>query len=513
MYNYSNSNNFEANGCIARGACSISPDLASIKEVMFQLLSHIAFYLNELNYDGDLYFKFIMKIVANIDIRNDYSNEQILEIFKNTSELINKLKNKYVESCDNPKKCKICINVDENTQFSDILKKGEQIFKSKQKYENQEHKYLKDILFFILKSIASNYLTMCEYGINEDDFHKKVLKSLIICSNKSSSAGLIKEEIVELSNLNVKIHEKIYAKAVELFGIPSKISVNASTRKNKAILISGTSFIELRNLLEAVKNTDIDVYTNGNLLVANSFPAFKNYKNLQGHFGNSPENTVLDFATFPGSILLTKREYQNTEYLYQGKFFGTSDFLPKGISHTDEKYTNVIENSLNSRGFIKTNIRDEIVTGINYEILDKKFQKIAQCFADGKIKKLILIGLGTQSLEQLDYFKKMLENLEKNTFVISFSHFSEINNLLFINVSNNYSILLYILNKIFEKIQINSENLDVYILRCDPNSMATTVYLKSKGIKNLFFANCPPTTINPSVVKIFKKIFDLKDIT
>ena len=33
---------------------------------------------------------------------------------------------------------------------------------------------------------------------------------------------------------------------------------------------------------------------------------FKQFKNLKGHFGTGVNSTILDFATFPGAILLTK---------------------------------------------------------------------------------------------------------------------------------------------------------------------------------------------------------------
>ena len=33
------------------------------------------------------------------------------------------------------------------------------------------------------------------------------------------------------------------------------------------------------------------------------------------------------------------------------------------------------------------------------------------------------------------------------------------------------------------------------------------------GVKNLYFWGCSPTTINPSVVKVFQKTFKLKEMT
>ena len=42
---YNASNNYEYNDCVAMGACSISPNISSMQEVMMILLRQIAYYL------------------------------------------------------------------------------------------------------------------------------------------------------------------------------------------------------------------------------------------------------------------------------------------------------------------------------------------------------------------------------------------------------------------------------------------------------------------------------------
>jgi len=45
---YNSSNNFEYNDCVSRGACSVSPTISSMQEVMFIVLRQIAYYLVKL---------------------------------------------------------------------------------------------------------------------------------------------------------------------------------------------------------------------------------------------------------------------------------------------------------------------------------------------------------------------------------------------------------------------------------------------------------------------------------
>ena len=72
------------------------------------------------------------------------------------------------------------------------------------------------------------------------------------------------------------------------------------------------------NFIGFRKDLNIDVYTHSNLLIAHAFAKFNSYPNLRAHYGDTTENCILDFSTFPGAILLTKNSRNTTEYLYRG---------------------------------------------------------------------------------------------------------------------------------------------------------------------------------------------------
>ena len=111
----------------------------------------------------------------------------------------------------------------------------------------------------------------------------------------------------------------------------TKADVSYSTAQGKAILVSGSNFSELLKVLKNTENENIDIYTHSDLLLAHSLSEFKKYPNLKGHFGDQTENNILDFATFPGSILLTKNAKRTTEYLYRGRLFSNGYIVPKGV--------------------------------------------------------------------------------------------------------------------------------------------------------------------------------------
>lgn len=45
---YNSANSFKFNDCVAHGACSVSPNIASLQEIMFILLRQITYYILKL---------------------------------------------------------------------------------------------------------------------------------------------------------------------------------------------------------------------------------------------------------------------------------------------------------------------------------------------------------------------------------------------------------------------------------------------------------------------------------
>ena len=73
----------------------------------------------------------------------------------------------------------------------------------------------------------------------------------------------------------------------ETYGHPEVSKVNIGVRNNPGILISGHDLKDMEELLEQTRNTGVDIYTHGEMLPANYYPAFKKYAHFVGNYGNS----------------------------------------------------------------------------------------------------------------------------------------------------------------------------------------------------------------------------------
>ncbi len=71
------------------------------------------------------------------------------------------------------------------------------------------------------------------------------------------------------------------------YGHPELTEVNIGVRNNPAILISGHDLKDMEELLQQTDRTGVAVYTHGEMLPANYYPAFKKYDHFVGNYGGS----------------------------------------------------------------------------------------------------------------------------------------------------------------------------------------------------------------------------------
>lgn len=76
---------------------------------------------------------------------------------------------------------------------------------------------------------------------------------------------------------------------------------------NPGILISGHDLKDMEELLKQTEGTGVDVYTHGEMLPANYYPAFKKYEHFVGNYGGSwwSQTQSLNLSTDLSYLLLT----------------------------------------------------------------------------------------------------------------------------------------------------------------------------------------------------------------
>lgn len=515
MYYYNSTSDLEFNDCISRGACSVSPNISSMQEVMFILLRQIAYYLLKLKSLGVSKEKIIFDLVSEITVigvAKDLSESQILEAFSKQYVNLVKVRKEYLCLCKEKnivcEDLKNLIKLSPKTSLSDILQRGNKEFLQKYKKFSFNKKYTSEIMLTVLKSVCANLICLKELKQNSEIDSYQVLEALNLFNLKRISAEKIKETTDALAHCNSEIFKLMYSAYIEFFGNIEMHEVSCSTRPNKAIMVSGSNLVDLYNLLEAVKDTEIDVYTNGNLLIAHAFSYFRNSKNLIGHFGTGTSSTILDFATFPGAILLTKNEAQNIDYLYRGRLFTTDDVAPKGVVKIiNNDFTPLIESANQAKGFAKAHERKPVTVGFDEREFDIYIDEILK----NSHERIYVIAQSELFEKQQNYFKKFFSYIPQSSTVISFSNKTDFENSIFINPVSNYAIIDNLQDKILKK--ISPEKLVFFESKCDINTFSNIINLRNSGVKDIFLSSCTPMLINPVTLREFNKLYNVKEFT
>ena len=201
------------------------------------------------------------------------------------------------------------------------IKFGENIFRNTQKNLSTEIRDLYAIILLICKSLSINLLDLDGYNEKLENGLDTIIDLLNFIDINEKNIKILSDKIYNAAKFNIKLMNKLHLAQETRYGQQQEVQVSYSTRPNKAVLVVGSNIRELETVLETFKKHNIDIYTHDDMMLAHTFPKFSEYENLKGQFGFGLENCLLDFATFPGPIILTKHSLNNIENFYRGRLF------------------------------------------------------------------------------------------------------------------------------------------------------------------------------------------------
>lgn len=508
---YESQEEFQYDSCVSRGICSINPRISALQTVLVLYLRLFSKYAYELEIDNKTR-EFVLNTIA-ITIYNPEFNEDsflfAVDKFKTVlPQIMKDYNSKFSDNDMDLEKEKANELFRETSEIIQAIKFGERIFNRAQEKIPTVIRDLYNIMLVIAKSLSINLLDLESFEKTCEKAFKMILNLLSRINLIENGEDVLKQVIIESTKLDCELMKLIRNAQEERYGKQGKNEVSYSTVPNKAVLVVGSNIRELEIVLESLKDEEIDVYTHDDMMLAHTFPKFNDYSKLKGQFGQGVESCLLDFATFPGPIILTKHSLHNIENLYRGRLF-TTDYTtsPKGIIKIQkEDYSDVIKSAIESRGF-KTGKQCESVTiGFDY---DDACAEIKEKIESNKYERIFVIGLDNYSLEQRAYFEKLIKLTPSNILIISFSYNSEKENFMHINTCfDNYSWL-----KIFEYLNDFDIPKTIFIPKCERNTISQIIYISQIKNVNIFLGKCTPIILNPSLMTTLQDVFKIKSIT
>ncbi|MDD3435748.1 MAG: hypothetical protein PHC64_01200 [Candidatus Gastranaerophilales bacterium] len=521
-YDYCQNTTCQYDDFITKGVCATDPTLSALQEVILIYLQELAYYLLKLKKFGaqnEIIKENILEAISGIITNIEYNNEQFQKLIMILADDLNQAKILYANFCykENIETAflKPYFKSGGKLNINEIIKKGEKHFIQRNIDYTSEQKNLFDIIILFIKRLCMKIIQIKSYN---KDYEKAYETILILLSTLNFSDMSINEikSIIETCDLEYyKLVRVLYEAQEEVYGKRESVYIPFSPRNGKAVLVSGIDLKQLEAVLEATKNKGVDVYTHGmTMLMAHTLLKFREYTHLVGHFGKGSENSLFDFAAFPGAILMTSYLFQKIEYLYRGRLFTTDALAPKGIVKIkNNDFEPLIQAALQAKGFTKQQQKIIFRVGHKQKEMEEKVKDLIEKLETKEIKHLYILGILNSDSEYKEYIDKFLKILPKDCFAASLAHEQNEENILHVDSFYDYLFIYRVLEKFKEIKPLEELKISIFITKCDQYTLTNIINFINMGIKSIYLCKCIPTLINPAMVETMRKVFGIKEIS
>ncbi|MGB4208859.1 MAG: hydroxylamine reductase [Thermovirgaceae bacterium] len=399
---------------------------------------------------------------------------------------------------------------------------------------NEDVRSLRELLIIGCKGIAA-YAEHAEVlGFEKDEVYGSLMESLA-----STTKDLPVDEMVNLvmkaGETAVKTMALLDEANTSTYGNPEMTEVNLGVRNNPGILISGHDLKDMEELLEQTEGTGVDVYTHGEMLPANYYPAFKKYDHFVGNYGGSWWHQNEEFESFQGPVLLTTNclipvKKENT---YLDRLFTTGVVRYPGARHIPARsrggkkdFSSLVE-AAKKCSPPKEIEKGKIVGGFAHAQVMALADKVVEAVKSGAIKRFVLMAGCDGRFNSRDYYTEVAKNLPKDTVILTAGCAKYRYNKLDLgdiggiprvldagqcNDSYSLAVIALKLKEAFGLADINELPISYDIAWYEQKAVAVLLALLSLGVQGIRLGPTLPAFLSPNVAKVLVDKFNIKPI-
>ncbi|MGX9417596.1 hydroxylamine reductase [Vibrio sp. WJH972] len=334
---------------------------------------------------------------------------------------------------------------------------------------------------------------------------------------------------MQIGLMNFRIMELLDLGETESFGHPEPTTVNVKAVKGKCILVSGHDLHDLEKILQQTEGKGINVYTNGEMLPAHSYPKLKQYKHLVGNYGSAWQNQQKEFANFPGPIVMTSNCLLNPNTgQYGDRMFTRSIVGWPGVSHIEgDDFSEVIASALSLEGFKHDELEQMITIGFGRNALMQAAPAVIDQVKQGNIKHFFLVGGCDGDKAERSYYTEFANKTPEDSLILTLAcgkyrfnknNYGDINGiprLLDVGQCNDaYSAiqLALALAKEFD-CGVNDLPLTLVLSWFEQKAIVILLTLLALGVKGIYTGPTAPAFLTENLMEILEKEFDMRSIS
>ncbi len=334
---------------------------------------------------------------------------------------------------------------------------------------------------------------------------------------------------MQIGQMNFKVMAMLDKGETETFGHPEPTKVNMKPVAGKAILVSGHDLHDLEKILQQTAGKNINVYTNGEMLPAHAYPAFKKYPHLVGNYGSAWQNQQKEFAAFPGPIVMTSNCIINPNVgKYADRIFTRSIVGWPGVAHVEgDDFSAVIEKAESFAGFPYDEIPHYTMTGFARNALMAAAPAVIDQVKAGNIKHFFLIGGCDGDKKERGYYTEMAKAVPEDSLILTLAcgkykfndlEFGDINGiprLLDVGQCNDAYSAIQLALALADAFGcgVNDLPLSLVLSWFEQKAIVILLTLLSLGVKGIRVGPSVPAFLTPNLINFLSENFDLKPIT
>jgi hydroxylamine reductase len=400
--------------------------------------------------------------------------------------------------------------------------------------ENEDVRSLQALLIIGLKGIAAYADHAAILGFEKDAIYGFIMEALA-----STTRDLPVEDMIGLimkaGETAVDTMALLDEANTSAYGHPEITEVNIGVRSNPGILISGHDLKDMEELLKQTEGTGVDVYTHGEMLPANCYPAFKKYDHSAGNYGGSWWRQTKEFESFNGPILLTTNclvplRKDNT---YKERLFTTGVVGYAGAKHIPDRaegeakdFSEIIERAKKCESPVEIET-GKIVGGFAHNQVLALADKIVEAVKTGAIKRFIVMAGCDGRQKGRSYYTEVAEKLPNDTVILTagcakyrynkldLGDIGGIPRVLDAGQCNDcYSLVVIAqkLKEVFGLDDINELPISYDIAWYEQKAVAVLLALLFLGVKGIRLGPTLPAFVSPNVLNVLVEKFDIKPI-
>jgi len=399
---------------------------------------------------------------------------------------------------------------------------------------NEDVRSLRELLVIGTKGVAAYAEHAGVLGYEKDEIYAFLMEALASTTKDLSTDEMV-GLVMKAGETAVNTMALLDEANTSTYGNPEISEVNLGVRNNPGILISGHDMKDMEELLKQTEGTGVDVYTHGEMLPANYYPAFKQYDHFVGNYGGSWWHQNEEFESFNGPVLLTTNclipvKNENT---YLERLFTTGVASYPGAKHVPDRpqggskdFSPLIEmaKKCDPPEEIETG---KIVGGFAHNQVMALADKVVEAVKSGAIKRFVVMAGCDGRFKSREYFTEVAKALPEDTVILTAGcakyrynklNLGDIGGIPRVldagqcNDSYSLAVIALKLKEAFGLDDINELPISYDIAWYEQKAVAVLLALLSLGVKGIRLGPTLPAFLSPNVVKVLVENFDIKPV-